>query len=294
MMFNVKEAVLNAKEVQERYVYKYPVVLSIAGSDSGGGAGIQADLKTISALGCFGTSAITVVTVQNTLGVSGIHPIPVAVVKAQIKSVMDDLKPAAIKIGMVHSAELAMGIAESLNHYPTVPVILDPVMVSTSGHRLIAEDTVEILKSHLFPLGRLVTPNLDEAAIITDMEINNLTDMKEAALRIMQFGCHAVLVKGGHLKGPELFDVYLDREGKYCVFSSSAIDSQNTHGTGCSLSSAIASYIALGNDLQTAISKSKMYIQQAIEHGKDVKTGGGHGPLNHFFDPQKLVKISIA
>jgi hydroxymethylpyrimidine/phosphomethylpyrimidine kinase len=151
--------------------YKYPVILSIAGSDSGGGAGIQADLKTISALGCFGTTAIKEVTVQNTLGVNGIHPIPVEFVKAQIKAVMDDLKPAAIKIGMVHSAELAIGIAEVLSGYTNVPVIFDPVMVATSGDRLIAGDTVETLKEYMFPIAALVTSNLDEAAILAGMEI---------------------------------------------------------------------------------------------------------------------------
>ena len=293
-MFKEKEAILNEKELDKPCIYKYPVVLSIAGSDSGGGAGIQADLKTVSALGCYGTTAITAVTVQNTLGVSGIHPIPDAVVKAQIKAVMDDLKPSAIKIGMVHSAELAMGIAEAISHYPTVPVVFDPVMVSTSGHYLIAKGTVETLKTHLFPLAELVTPNIDEAAILAGMEIKNVCDMKEAAKNIMQYGCHAVLVKGGHLEGPELFDVYLDNDGQERIFSSLAIDSGNTHGTGCSLSSAIATYIALGDELQTAVSNSKAYIQQAIAQGKDVITGCGHGPLNHFFDPQMLVKIRIA
>lgn len=273
--------------------YKYPVVLSIAGSDSGGGAGIQADLKTISALGCFATTAITAVTVQNTLGVSGIHPIPVAVVKAQIKVVMDDLKPAAIKIGMVHNADLAMGIAKTLSAYSTVPVIFDPVMVSTSGHRLIAKETVETMIKHLFPIAQLLTPNLDEAAILAEMEIKNLSDMKEAAQRIMQYGCNAVLVKGGHLKGRDLYDVYVDKNRQVRVYKSAAIPSMNTHGTGCSLSSAISSYIAQGNELQTAISNSKMYIQQAIAHGREVKTGDGQGPLNHFFDPQKLVKLKI-
>jgi hydroxymethylpyrimidine/phosphomethylpyrimidine kinase len=270
--------------------YQYPVVLSIAGSDSGGGAGIQADLKTMSALGCFATTAITAVTVQNTLGVSGIHAIPVEVVKAQIKAVMDDLKPSAIKIGMIHSAELAIGIAEALSEYPNVPVIFDPVMVATSGDRLIAGDTVETLKAHLFPIATLVTPNLDEAVILAGMEIKTIGDIKSAAVRIMEYGCNAVLIKGGHLKGPDLFDVYLDKDGNERIFRSAAIDTVNTHGTGCSLSSAIASFIALGNDLNISISHSKKYIQQAIEQGKDVKTGEGHGPLNHFFDPQKLVK----
>jgi hydroxymethylpyrimidine/phosphomethylpyrimidine kinase len=270
--------------------YKYPVVLSIAGSDSGGGAGIQADLKTISALGCFGTTAITALTVQNTLGVSGIHPIPVDFVKAQIKAVMDDLKPSAIKMGMVHSADLAIGIAEALSDYPNVPVIFDPVMVATSGDLLIANNIVETLKQYLFPIAKLITPNLDEAAILTGMEIKTIGDMKEAAVQIMRYGCNAVLIKGGHLKGPDLFDVYLDKADNECVFKSTAVDTVNTHGTGCSLSSAIASFIALGNDLGISISNSKKYIQQAIEQGKDVKTGDGQGPLNHFFDPQKLVK----
>lgn len=273
--------------------YKYPVVLSIAGSDSGGGAGTQADLKTMSALGCFGATAITAVTVQNTLGVTGIHAIPVEFVKAQIKAVMDDLKPVAIKIGMVHSAELAIGIAEALTAYSNVPVIFDPVMVATSGDRLIAVDTVETLKEHLFPIATLITPNLDEAIIIAGMEIKTIGDMKAAAVRIMEYDCNAVLIKGGHLKGPDLFDVYLDKDGNERIYRSTAIDTINTHGTGCSLSSAIASYIALGDDLDTSIANSKNYIQSAIEHGKDVKTGEGHGPLNHFFDPQKLVKYEM-
>jgi hydroxymethylpyrimidine/phosphomethylpyrimidine kinase len=273
--------------------YKYPVVLSIAGSDSGGGAGIQADLKTISALGCYGTTAITAVTAQNTLGVSGIHAIPVDFVKAQIKAVMDDLKPSAIKIGMVHSAELAIGIVSILKEYKGITVIFDPVMVATSGDRLIANDTVETLKEHLFPIAELVTPNLDEAVILAGIEIKTIGDMKEAAVQIMRYECNAVLIKGGHLKGPDLFDVYLDKDGNERIFRSAAIDTINSHGTGCSLSSAIASFIALGNDLNTSISNSKKYIQQAIEHGKDVKTGEGHGPLNHFFDPQKLVKYEV-
>jgi hydroxymethylpyrimidine/phosphomethylpyrimidine kinase len=271
--------------------YRYPVVLSIAGSDSGGGAGIQADLKTMSALGCFGTTAITAVTVQNTLGVSGIHLIPVAFVKAQIKAVMDDLKPSAVKIGMVPSAELAIAIAEVLAVYPKVPIVFDPVMVATSGRRLIESDTTAMFEKDLFPLAQIVTPNLDEAAILAEIEINTLGDMKAAATRIMQYGCNAVLVKGGHLKGFDLFDVYLDKHGDERIFRSTAIDTRNTHGTGCSLSSAIASFIALGYNLPKAVMQSKLYVQHAIEHGTDVKTGSGHGPLNHFFDPQKLVKL---
>jgi len=270
--------------------YKYPVVLTIAGSDSGGGAGIQADLKTISALGCFGTTAITAITAQNTLGVSGIHPIPVEFVKSQIKAVMDDLRPSVIKIGMVHSAAQAIGIAEALGDYKNVPVVFDPVMVASSGDHLLAEDTIATFKKVLFPLAKMVTPNLDEAAILADMEIKCIDDMKAAAVRIMQYGPYSVLIKGGHLKGTDLFDVYLDQNGVEHVYSSKKINTINTHGTGCSLSSAIVSFIALGNDHNQSISKSKIYIQHAIEQGKDVKTGEGHGPLNHFFDPQKLIK----
>jgi hydroxymethylpyrimidine/phosphomethylpyrimidine kinase len=273
--------------------YRYPVVLSIAGSDSGGGAGIQADLKTISALGCFGTTAITAVTVQNTLGVSGVHPIPVEFVKGQIKAVMDDLRPSAIKIGMVYSAELAAAITSVLITYPGIPIIFDPVMVATSGYRLVKNDTIAILKQELFPLTQIVTPNLDEASILAEMTIDTVDDMKAAAVRIMNYGCNAVLIKGGHLKSADLYDVYLNKDGDERVFRSTAIDTLNTHGTGCSLSSAIASYMALGHDLAASIAKSKAYIHNAIEHGKDVKTGNGHGPLNHFFDPQKLVKYEI-
>ena len=272
--------------------YKYPVVLSIAGSDSGGGAGIQADLKVMSALGCFGTTAITAVTVQNTLGVQGIHPVPVNIVTAQIKAVMDDLQPSAIKIGMVHSSELASSIAETLKSYPEIPVIFDPVMVATSGDRLIEADTVETFKQKLLPLAGLITPNLDEAALLAGMEICSIKDMKTAAIRIMRYGCKAILIKGGHLKGPNLFDFYMHHGGEEHLFGSSCIETQNTHGTGCSLSSAIAAHIALGHELVTAISKSKDYIHQAIEQGKDVRIGAGQGPLNHFFDPRKLIKYA--
>ncbi|MFP5081782.1 bifunctional hydroxymethylpyrimidine kinase/phosphomethylpyrimidine kinase [Pedobacter sp. JCM 36344] len=266
----------------------YSVVLSIAGSDSGGGAGIQGDLKTISALGCFATTAITAVTVQNTMGVTMIHPIPASIVSAQVEAVIEDMKPLAIKIGMVYSAELAHSLVCLLKRYPMIPVVCDPVMVATSGDRLMREDTISVLKEQLFPLAQLVTPNLDEAGILADMDIRNVKDMKLAAEKILLFGSNAVLIKGGHLKGEDLFDVYLNKNGDHNVFHSKAIKTNNTHGTGCSLSSAIASYLALGETMIDAISKARIYLQQAIAHGKDVKTGDGHGPLNHFFDPEKL------
>jgi hydroxymethylpyrimidine/phosphomethylpyrimidine kinase len=269
----------------------YPVVLSIAGSDSGGGAGIQADLKTISALGCFGTTAITAITAQNTLGVSGIHPVPAELVTAQIKAVMDDLKPAALKIGMVYSSALAVAIAETLRYYADLPVIFDPVMVTSSGDSLIEDRTVITFKHELFPLSELVTPNLDEATILTGIKVRTIEDMKKAAARLLQYGCKSVLIKGGHLAGSKLYDVYLHQNGEARVFRSNKIETNNTHGTGCTLSSAIASFRALGEDLVTAILKGKAYTHQAIEEGQHARTGGGHGPLNHFFDPQRMAVV---
>lgn len=270
--------------------YKYPAVLTIAGSDSGGGAGIQADLKTFSALGCYGTSAITAITVQNTLGVTGIHSVPASIVQGQIKAVMDDIKPAAIKIGMVHSAELVHAIATQLKLY-AVPVVLDPVMVATSGDKLIEDNTIALLKQELLPLAEVVTPNLDEAQILAGMQIQDVADMKEAARIILETGCRSVLVKGGHLQGPRLYDVYLHQDGNLRVFESAAIESHNTHGTGCTLSSAIAAFLAKGTSLPEAIEQARHYVYRAIDEGKDVKTGEGHGPLNHFFQPMKLQKL---
>lgn len=274
-------------------IYRYPTVLTIAGSDSGGGAGIQADLKTFSALGCYGTSAITAVTVQNTVGVSGIHGIPAAIVGQQTKAVMDDIKPLAIKVGMIHTTEQAIAIVHVLKGYPYVPIIFDPVMVSSSGYKLMEDSTIAALKTELFSLAALVTPNLDEAMLIADMNISTVEDMEVAAACFLKLGCNAVLIKGGHLKGVNLYDVYADVNGLKHKFESDFIESNNIHGTGCTLSSAIAAYMALENDMLTSIEKAKNYVHQAIEYGKDVRTGGGHGPLNHFFDPQKMVKYKL-
>lgn len=271
--------------------FKYPSVLTIAGSDSGGGAGIQADIKTISALGCFSTSAITAVTVQNTVGVTGIHSIPAAIVRDQIKAVMDDIGPDVVKIGMIHTKELAIIIAETLRQYPTVTVVFDPVMVAASGDVLIEEETIEVLKQYLFPLAAVVTPNLHEAVILSGIAICNVADMKVAAQKILQFGCQAVLLKGGHLQGGEnVFDLYIDQSGKELLLQADFIETQNVHGTGCTLSAAIASYRALGYTLDEAVKHAHIYTHAAIENGRDVTTGSGNGPLNHFYNPQKLIK----
>jgi len=273
--------------------FKYPTVLTIAGSDSGGGAGIQADIKTISALGCFAASAITAITVQNTVGVTGIHSVPAEIVRDQIKAVMDDIGPDVIKIGMIHTKELAIIIAETLRQYPTVPVIFDPVMVATSGDKLIEDETIAVLKECLFPLAIVVTPNIDEATILSGLVIRNVDDMKEAAHRILQTACQAVLVKGGHLQGETVFDLYIDQSGKELLFKSDYIPTHNVHGTGCTLSAAIASYLAIGYALAEAAQHANVYIHEAIAHGKDVKTGHGNGPLNHFYNPQKLIKLEM-
>lgn len=269
--------------------YRYYSVITIAGSDSGGGAGIQADLKTFSALGCFGTSAITAVTVQNTCGVFGIHSIPPPIVQEQIKVVIEDISPDAIKIGMVHSAELASAIAAAIKGYP-VPVVFDPVMVATSGDVLMENNTIETLKKTLFPLSTIITPNLYEAAILSGVKINDVDDMKKAAAVIIRSGCQGVLVKGSHFESEQVHDVYRDKDGREEVFTTDLIQTNNTHGSGCTLSSAIAAFMAQGLSPTEAITEAKVYVHAAIDEGKDVRMGKGNGPLNHFFNPQKLIK----
>ena len=270
--------------------FKYPSVLTIAGSDSGGGAGIQADLKTLAALGCFGTTAITAITVQNTLGVTGIHSVPAEIVSSQIVAVMDDIQPLAIKIGMIHTLELCRVIRDTLIRYPHIPIVLDPVMVATSGDKLILDETVLFLKQELFPLATIVTPNLDEAGILCNTSITHRNDMVYAAKEILNTGCQAVLVKGGHLQSKRIVDVYMHKNGKQADFESSYINTGNVHGTGCTLSSAIAAYLALDSSLEKSVWKARAYTRKAIKAGKDVKTGNGNGPLNHFFHPKKLYK----
>lgn len=276
--------------LQEQYVS----VLTIAGSDSGGGAGIQADLKTFAALGCYGTSAITAVTVQNTLGVQDIHSIPPAIVAAQIRAVLDDIQPRAIKIGMVHTAALAATIAGTLMDYPGIPVIFDPVMVSTSGHKLIQDDTIAAIRSGLFRSADLLTPNIDEASLLCGQPIGSLADMLEAAEILMGLGCKAVLLKGGHLKETLMQDVYMEAGGVSRAFASPYISTWNTHGTGCTLSAAIAANLALGHPMVESISYAKDYLTAALGQGMHVRTGAGAGPLNHFHDPMKQIKISLA
>ena len=271
----------------------YPSVLSIAGFDGSGGAGIQADLKTISALGCYATTVLTALPVQNTTGVKSIFSIPVTVVEEQLKSIFDDILPSAIKIGMVHTPQLVETIAKSLTENPNIPVIFDPVMVATSGHKLIEDPTIKSIVTHLFPLASVITPNMDEASLLAKMEVKSLEDMHTAGRKIMQLGCKSVLLKGGHLQTDILTSLYFKEDGSVIEYEYKRYDTNNMHGSGCTLSSAISSYIAQGESLENAVKMGQDYVHQAIFHAKDVVIGKGNGPLNHFFNPQKLIKYEM-
>ena len=272
---------MNTPEFTGQYVR----VLTIAGSDSGGGAGIQADLKTFSALGCFGMTAITALTAQNTQGVQAIHGVPAAFLKAQLQSVLDDIGVDAVKIGMLHSPDVVEVVAWAIDHYQLQNVVLDPVMVATSGDRLIAEETVSVLVRELFPRVRVVTPNLDEAALLLGRPLSQVTQLQTAADDLQALGAQAVLLKGGHVQGNEVVDVLTQAGQASEVFTSARIHSHNVHGTGCSLSSAMAAHLAMGYTLSQAVAHARQYILQAIATGAQVRTGQGHGPLNHGFQP---------
>ncbi len=270
---------------------RYPVILAIAGSDSSGGAGIQADIKAISALGAYASTAITAITVQNTTGVKAIHPVPAEYVKGQIEVVMEDILPDAIKIGMINDIEIVRVIAESILKYNPKHVVFDPVMVSTSGSKLINDDAIEVLVKELIPLTHLITPNLNEVEVLTGKRCNNIEEMKKAAKELLSFGSQAVLVKGGHLPGKEMYDVLQTNSQKEPVmFVDKHIESSNVHGTGCTLSSSIATFLAFGENMADAVNKAKKYTTGAIESGKDVFIGHGNGPLNHFYNPVIMKK----
>lgn len=263
---------------------KYNRVLTIAGSDSGGGAGIQADIKAISAMGCYAASAITAITVQNTLGVQAVHPVPLDILEGQIDAVLSDIGADAIKIGMLHSAEVVNLVAEKIEQYGIRNVVLDPVMVSTSGHRLIEEDAVEVIKSRLMPLARVITPNLPEAEILAETRITGKGQFDGIARRLSDNGKVSVLLKAGHLEEDTLVDYFYNAEdGTMTLLPSKRVNTRNTHGTGCTLSSAFAAALARGEDLTAAAASAKAYIEQAIISGAGYEIGGGHGPVNHFW-----------
>ena len=267
------------------FTHQYARVLSIAGSDSGGGAGIQADLKTFSVLGCYGMTAVTALTAQNTLGVQSIHGVPAAFLKTQLQYVRDDIGVDAVKIGMLHSPEVVEVVAWAIDHYGLKQVVLDPVMVATSGDRLIAEETVSVLVRELFPRVQLITPNLDEASLLLQHPLTAADQLHNAAQALLDMGAKAVLLKGGHLPGDVLCDVLQTPGNDAVVFEATRIHSRNVHGTGCSLSSAIAAHLASGKTMADAVAAARAFIRQAIADGASVKTGEGHGPLNHGFAP---------
>lgn len=268
---------------------KYPRVLTIAGSDSGGGAGIQADIKAISATGSYAASAITALTVQNTIGVIDVFPVPVDKVSAQIECVISDIGVDAIKIGMLHSSEVITGIRKTLEvcELPKANkhnIVLDPVMISTSGHRLIEDTAISTLMDELIPMARIITPNIPEAEVLAGRKIQTEDELKSVARFLSDKWNVSVLMKAGHFEGNQVRDWFCNAEtGEMIPLPSKKINTANTHGTGCTLSSAFASYLAQGKSLDEAAKAAKNYISRAIESGSHYQIGHGHGPVNHFW-----------
>ena len=263
-------------------------VLVIAGSDSGGGAGIQADIKAVTALGGFAATALTALTAQNTQGVFGVHPVPVAFIRQQIAVVMEDIGADVIKTGMLGDVATIEAVCAALADYaPGVPVVLDPVMVAKGGHALLADDAVGVLRRRLLPLARVITPNLPEAEALSGVRIVNVEDMKVAAQVLLSLGVPAVLLKGGHLEGDALTDLLATPEGIE-AFTSERIQTRHTHGTGCTTASAVAAGLAQGMSLRDAVVRARAYVRAAILAAPGY--GAGHGPLDHgvTFDPSRL------
>ncbi len=260
-----------------------PIALTIAGSDSSGGAGIQADLKTFAALGVYGASAISALTSQNTHGVTGIHQVPAQFVFDQIDAVFVDLGVGAVKIGMVAQREVIEAIAASLARWKPKYVVLDPVMVATSGDRLLVPDAIDALRKVLIPCADIITPNLPEAAALLDEPMaNGEPEIEAQGKRLLALGCKAVLIKGGHGNGPESIDYFVTASGAVALPAQRVV-TKNTHGTGCTLSSAIAASLAKGQDMETAVRSAKAYVTAAIAAADKFTVGHGHGPVHHFY-----------
>jgi hydroxymethylpyrimidine/phosphomethylpyrimidine kinase len=276
------------------FEFEYFRVLSVAGSDSCGGAGIQADLKTFAALGCYGATAVTALTAQNTLGVRSVHVVPDAVLREQIDAVVEDLGVDAVKIGMLPSPGIVLTVAQALDRHALEKVVLDPVMAATSGAVLIDNPAVAAMVRELFGRVMLVTPNLDEAAILARRQLNSEADMETAAHQLLAMGARAVLLKGGHLPGDVVSDLLVSRDGLPHWMRAARIPSANTHGTGCTLSSAIAANLALGLTLIDAVEAARGFVRGALEAGARVRTGAGSGPLNHSFAPLAMRLKPIA
>lgn len=255
-------------------------LLSVAGSDPSGGAGIQADLKTFSALGAYGMAAITALTAQNTQGVTAVHELPAAFVAQQMEAVFADIRVDAVKIGMAGSAETIDAIAAVLQKHKPRFIVLDPVMVAQSGDRLLSDDSVAALKKYLIPLATIITPNIPEANVLLSPASGA---MEQDAKDLVKRGARAVLLKGGHMEGPISIDVFADRDSMI-VLESPRIKTKNNHGTGCTLSSALAVFLARGVPLSEAARAAKDYITEALRHSEELSVGQGHGPVNHFYD----------
>ena len=266
---------------------KYYRTLTIAGSDSGGGAGIQADLKTFSALGCYGMSAITAVTAQNTVAVTAIHELPTEIITKQIDAVIEDIGVDAVKIGMLSAPAIISTVAKRLVSHRIDRVVVDPVMVAKGGDKLLRDDAIDALKTELLPLATVITPNIPEAEVLSAQRIETKTDMEAVARALVKTGPEAILVKGGHFDGEFSDDCLLlhkNGDEKIHWFDEKRIDSPNTHGTGCTLSSAITAYLAKGCDIFDAVKNAKDYISKAIFAGSEYKIGNGHGPVHHFYN----------
>ena len=261
-----------------------PIAVTIAGSDSSGGAGIQADLKTFAALGVYGACAIAALTAQNTKGVTAIHDVPADFIAQQIDAVFSDLDVGAVKLGMLSRAVAIRTVADSLDRHKARNIVLDPVMVATSGDRLLAEDAIIALRNELIPMALVITPNLPEAAALTGASIaRNEREMEAQAREILALGARNVLIKGGHAEGADSIDLLVG-EGAVMRLSAKRIATNNTHGSGCTLSSALAAELAKGHDLIAAVQEAKAYVTAAIAAADRLKIGHGHGPLNHFPD----------
>lgn len=263
----------------------YIPILSIAGSDCSGGAGIQADIKTISSIGCYAMTVITALTAQNTCGVYGIVGTQAQFVTSQLDAVWNDITPLAVKTGMLYDVEIVDAVAQYLSDKNATNLVVDPVMVSTSGSLLITEDAIDVMTKKLFPLSRIVTPNINEARYISGSD-----NINEQAKAFKALGCHNILIKGGDSPDRNVKTDYLFLEGDpYPIaLNADAINTKNTHGTGCTLSSAIACNLALGCDVTTAVSRAKLYVTRAIEAGAYIHIGNGHGPLNHLYSPRRM------
>jgi hydroxymethylpyrimidine/phosphomethylpyrimidine kinase len=259
-----------------------PIAVTIAGSDSGGGAGIQADLKTFSALGVYGASVITALTAQNTHGVTAIHDVPPAFIAAQMDAVFSDLQVGAVKIGMLSQPRVIETVAAGLKRHGQRNVVLDPVMIAASGDRLLAPEAIDVLRRVLVPCALIVTPNLPEAAALLDGPLaGNEAEMREQGQKLLALGCHAVLMKGGHAEGAESVDLLVEPT-TLARLAADRIATQNTHGTGCTLSSAIAAGLAKGRDLASAVRAAKDFVTAAIAAADRIRIGSGHGPAHHF------------